>query len=55
MRKLALILSIVFILLTFVGAGYVLLSRGNANDGYAVVPMVSALACICYYRQKKGF
>ena len=53
MRKLALILSIVFIILTFAGAGYVFFNHGRANAGYAVVPMVFALACFVFYRKMK--
>ncbi len=53
MQKLVLVLSIVFIILTFAGAGYVLLNRGNGNAGYAAIPMVCALACISFYRHKE--
>ena len=53
MKKAALILSIIFIILTFVGAGYVLYNGGKANAGYAIVPMVFALACIAFYRNRK--
>lgn len=41
--KIFLILQIVFIILTFAGAGYVFLNDGKANAGYAVVPMLGAL------------
>ena len=41
--KIFLILQIVFIILTFAGAGYVFLKDGKANAGYAVVPMLGAL------------
>lgn len=53
MKKLLLILSIIFVVLTFVGAIYVLTSNGTANAGYAVVPMVIALACFSLYRSYK--
>ena len=53
MKKMTLVLSIIFTVLTFAGAGYVLYNRGRENAGYAVVPMVLALACITIYRQKK--
>lgn len=43
MIKIFLILQIVFIILTFAGAGYVFLNDGKANAGYAVVPMLGAL------------
>ena len=53
MKKILLILSTIFILLTFVGAIYVLTSNGTANAGYAVIPMVIALACLASYRTYK--
>ena len=37
-----LVLSIIFTILTFAGAIYVLTSHGTANAGYAVVPMVNS-------------
>ena len=53
MKKAALILSIIFIILTFVGAGYVLYNGGKINAGYAIIPMVFALVCIAFYRNRK--
>lgn len=50
MKELLLALSIVFIVLTFIGAIFVLTSNGTATAGYAVVPMVFALACSAGYR-----
>lgn len=40
-----LILTIVFAVLCFVGAGYVLVNDGAVNAGYAVVPMCLCLCC----------
>ena len=40
MKKIALALSIIFIILTFAGVAYVRYNRGQVNAGYAVVPMV---------------
>ena len=54
MKKLLLILSIVFIILTFVGAIYVLINKGTVNAGYAVVPMVLALSCSSGYKLVKN-
>ena len=54
MKKLLLVLSIVFIFLTFVGAIFVLTSNGMANAGYVVIPMVIALACLAGYRAYKN-
>lgn len=48
MKKLTLALSIIFIILTFLGAGYVLVNHGEVNAGYACVPMVLALAFISF-------
>ena len=42
-KTFALIMSIIFMILTFVGAGYVLLNHGRVNAGYAVIPM-----CFCF-------
>lgn len=53
MKKIALALSIIFIILTFVGVGYILYNGGKVNAGYAVIPMVFALASIAFYRNKK--
>lgn len=50
-KKLALALSVIFIILTLVGAGYVLLNGGKVNAGYACVPMVFALISISFYRK----
>ncbi len=44
-EKIFKILSIVFIVLTFIGAGYVIINKGEVNAGYAVVP---SLLSICF-------
>ena len=54
MKKMFLVLSILFVILTFAGAIYVLTSHGTANAGYAVVPMVIGLACSNGYRTYKN-
>lgn len=54
MKKLLLILSIVFVVLTFAGAIFVLTNNGNVNAGYAVIPMVIALACSAGYKAYKN-
>lgn len=53
MKKTALVLSFIFIILTFIGAGYVLYNRGQVNAGYAIIPLVFALASITFYRNRK--
>lgn len=53
MKKAILIFNIIFIILTFAGAGYVLCNGGRVNAGYAAVPMVFAVAGISIYRRTK--
>jgi len=50
MKKISLTLSIIFVILTFAGAIYVLMNKGTVSAGYAVVPMVLSLACSNIYR-----
>ena len=52
-KRLALVLSIVFIILTFAGAGYVLFNGGKVNAGYACIPMIFALIFISVYQKYK--
>ena len=52
-KKLSLVLSIVFVILTFVGAGYILFNGGKVNAGYACVPMIFALLSISIYQKYK--
>ncbi len=51
MKKLFLILSILFAVLTFIGAAYVLLNQGQVSAGFAVVPLVLELVCVSLYRK----
>ena len=53
MEKTALVLSVIFTILTFIGAGYVLYNRGQANAGDASIPLVFALVSIAFYRNRK--
>lgn len=53
MKKLWFILSILFIVLTFAGGGYVLFNGGKVNAGYACVPMVFSLIFWSFYRKHK--
>ena len=50
MKKIALLASILFIILTFLCATYVLCHSGEVNAGYAVVPMVFAVVSISFFR-----
>ena len=56
MKTVLLVLGIVFAVLTFAGAGYVLYTGGRANAGFAVIPMVFCLAFFQGYRvsRKRG-
>ena len=51
--KIFLALSIVFLILTLAGAGYVLVSKGEVNAGYACVPVVFELMFVAAYRKSK--
>lgn len=53
MKKIFLSFSIIFIVLTFVGAGYVFYTGGNANAGFAVIPMIWAIIFLVLYKNKK--
>ncbi|MBR5869435.1 MAG: hypothetical protein IKZ09_00230 [Clostridia bacterium] len=44
-RMVLLALTILFAVLCFIGAGYVLANGGEVNAGYAVVPMAACIAC----------
>ena len=52
-KKIAFVTSIIFTVLTFVGAVYVLINHGQVNAGYACVPMVLAFASYAGYKAKK--
>ena len=54
MKKAALILGVIFFILTFVGGGYVLVNHGQVNAGYAVIPALWAMICLVYYRKRKN-
>lgn len=45
MKKVLFITTLFFVLLSFVGAGYVFYTDGQANAGYAVIPLIFALVC----------
>ncbi len=53
MKKLLIILSILFTVLTLVGCGYVIVNQGTVNAGYAVVPMLFAIVCSVWLRSLK--
>ena len=53
MKNLFMVLTFLFVLLTFAGGGYVI--AAGANAGYAIIPMVFALICLqaCKAAKKK--
>lgn len=53
MKKIALILGIVFLTLTFIGGFYVIDNHGEVNAGYAVIPGLGTMICFGYYKNKK--
>lgn len=52
-RKMFLILYIIFMLITFMGAGYVLYNKGQVNAGYAIIPMLFGIVFSLLYRNCK--
>jgi len=42
-----------FLVLTFVGGGYVLINHGQVNAGYAAVPGIWTVICFGFYRSGK--
>ena len=54
MKKLLFILGIIFAILTFIGAGYVIANKGTVNAGYAVIPCVWSLIFMNGYRWYKN-
>jgi len=51
--KIYLILYIIFLIITFVSAGYVIYNKGQANPGLAIVSMLFGLIFIGLYRETK--
>lgn len=51
MKRIALILGIVFLILTFIGGGYVLANHGQVNAGYAVIPALWTTIFFGFYKR----
>ena len=51
--KIYLSLSIVFIILTFLGTGYVVYNKGLVSPGYAIIPMLFDIIFQMLYRKSK--
>ena len=54
MKRVALILGIIFLILTFIGGGYVLINHGQVNAGYAVIPAVWTTIFFGVYQRKNN-
>lgn len=52
-KKAAFVMGILFLILAFIGSGYVILHQGRVNAGYAVIPFLWAILCLGYYRKKE--
>lgn len=52
-KKILLMLTIIFTILTIMGIYYVLSNDGQVSAGYAVVPSVFAIICSASYKRKK--
>ena len=50
--KIYLILYIIFLVLTFVSAGYVIYNKGETNPGLAIVSMLFGLIFAGLYRKR---
>lgn len=53
MKRAALILGIVCLILTLIGGAYVILNHGQVNAGYAVIPCLWCMICFGFYRSRK--
>lgn len=45
MKRVFQVVTIIFMIATFIGAGYVMFYDGRVSPGYAVCPMVLTLSC----------
>lgn len=52
-NKLVWVMGIIFLILTFVGSGYVLMHQGEVNAGYAVIPSLFAIICLGYANRRR--
>lgn len=52
MRKILLVFSIVFTVLTLAGIVYVLVSHGQKNAGFAIIPAVFTIAFVIAWKKQ---
>lgn len=53
MKKISLILGIVFFAAALLGTGYVLLNRDKADAIYFLPPLLASFVCFSYYQERK--
>lgn len=53
MKKAVLIFGIIFLILTFIGSGYVLINHEQVSAGYAVVPGIWTIICFGFYQKNR--
>lgn len=51
LKNILMIMGFIFAILTFIGAGYVFFTGGEANAGYAVIPMLLTLIINIAYKK----
>lgn len=51
--KMFLVLSLIFTVLTLLGATYVLMSDGRESAGYAIIPMIFGIIFIFLWRRNR--
>lgn len=51
--KIFMILMIIFLLLTFIGAGYVFYTNGEASSAFAAIPSLFCIIFSALYRNSK--
>jgi len=51
--KIYLILYIIFLIITFISAGYVIYNKGETNTGLAIVSMVFGIIFVGLYNETK--
>ncbi len=54
MKMIVLVFGVIFLILTFIGGGYVLINHGQVSAGYAAIPALWTMICFGYYRRKKN-
>ena len=54
MRKILLVFSIVFTVLTLAGIVYVLVSHGQKNAGFAIIPAIFAIAFVTALKKESS-